>query len=176
MKKQGHVNCKCEICENGLESFQKKEAEMLERVGHTIRYVVDEYDCDLTGNAYPSIYTHGLLQNYKHVELECVLPIDQQSAMFLLNTLAAKVKEGVSFETYEVYQIPELNNVPFYFIPSVQYGSETPVLRVILADANNKLPNDEGCHPIYAIQECIGENQVSGLIEEFWLRDGAVVQ
>lgn len=169
MKKEKHSNCKCEFCQSGIEAFKAREAKLLKQVGHVIRYVMDEYD--IQGHSFPSIYTYGLMQTYNHYEIECVLPIDQEAALFLMNTLALKVKEGIRFEFDQMYQFPELNNVPFYFLPNIQLGSEMPVLRLVLADPNNFFPEDEDCEAIYAVQPIIGIEKVSHLIEQYWMKE-----
>lgn len=170
VKRSTHRNCGCEMNGVSREEFLAREAEILERIGHSIRYVSGEYQWK--GEEYPSIYTYGLKKNAGHVELECVLPIEPKVAMYLINCIADRVKAGEMFECYEIYQIPELNDVPFYFIPSVQKGSGTPVYRIILADEKRLLPGEEGCHPIYNLQPEIGrDDDLNQQIKQTWNLD-----
>lgn len=140
--------------EKKMEQIIARERKLIEEVGHVIRYVFNEYKWE--DHEFPSIYTYGLKETYGHEEIECVLPCCQEAAMYLLNSLAKRIKNGYVFEPDVTYQLSELNGIPFYFIPHVQKGSQIPVLRVILADENLLLPEDEGCHPIYALQPFIG--------------------
>ena len=146
--------CDCEICKNGLEAVREKEQKMIERYGHSIRYIFDSYQTEY--GVFPSIFTRGLTETANHSNLEVVLPVDQATANFLLNTLAEKIHQGWEFKLNQVYQIPELNNVPFYFELSVQPEIKEHLYRVIIADPQLKLPGEDGCDFMYQMQSVVG--------------------
>lgn len=146
--------CQCQICQKGIEAVREMEQKMIEEYGHSIRYIFNSYETEF--GTFPSIFTRGLPETAKHPNLEFVLPVDEETAKFLLNTLAAKIHEGWTVELNRIYQIPELNDVPFYFEESIQPEIGESLYRVILADPQLKLPHEEGCELGYQLQLMIG--------------------
>lgn len=148
--------CQCAVCQGeGLESVRAREQELIETYGHSIRYIFDSYETAF--GMYPSIFTRGLPETAKHLNLELVLPVDQGMAQYVLNVLGQKIHEGWSVELNTIYQFPEFNEVPIYFERSVQPQLEESLYRVILADPQMKLPTEEGCDPRYQLQISVGQ-------------------
>ena len=148
--------CSCESCqEEAIEAMRERERQLIKEHGHSIRYVFNSYQTEF--GVFPSIITRGLLETENHLDLELVLPVDQQMAMYILNTLADLIHKGFKVELNTIYQFKEFNEVPIYFEKSIQPELEEPLYRVILADPAFKLPMDEGCDPHYQLQAIIGQ-------------------
>ena len=102
-----------------------------------------EEDFDYFGN----FHTHGL-NEYGHKELCLCINIEPKLATGILNTcglMIANDKEvfkGVSEKVLE-------GGYKVYF----EEFPNDPVLYIYLPDANNRLPQDEDCNPIYKMQK-----------------------
>ena len=93
-------------------------------------------------------HTHGL-DKYGHLEFQCVLNIGQSMIMYILNSLGLRVQSGEKFKSGD--SVSEI--IKDYDIRLKEVESDgKKLLRVILPDANNKFPDDEGCEPIYSLQ------------------------
>ena len=150
-----HSDCGCATCNGAsFEELREFERQCIETYGHAIRYIFNSYQTE-TGT-YPSVFTVGLNETANHDDLELVLPVQQELASYILNSLAQKIHEGATYTTGVTYRIPELNNVPFYFERTLQNEIDKPLLRVMLADQNLKLPNEDGCDFHYRQQALIG--------------------
>ena len=153
--KKHHSDCACAMCNGAsLENIREFERECIKKYGHAIRYIFNSYQTE--AGVYPSIFTVGLTETAYHDDLELVLPVEQEFASYILNSLAQRIHKGSTFTTGKTYKIPELNNVPFYFERTLQNEIDKPLLRVMLADANMKLPNEEDCDFHYRQQALIG--------------------
>ena len=100
-----------------------------------------------------NVHTHGL-NAYTHKDFQVVLDIGRESTVFLLNSLAEKVRDGEVFSDGEkikgVYADCEVK------LASVKEGNRD-VLRVLIPDENNRFPGDEGCSYPYSEQERVLE-------------------
>ena len=96
-------------------------------------------------------YTYGL-NEYNHLELECVFPLFHSEIVSIINPLINMILQGHHLsEGY--YKNPLMNDYVMYFIEVKDiWGSNKSVLRIIVPDEENKMPWDEGCNPYYAEQ------------------------
>lgn len=95
-----------------------------------------------------NIHTHGM-NAYTHKDFQIVLDIGKDGAVYLLNTLAEKVRDGEVFTAGEriegVYPDCEIK-----LAAATEGGRE--VLRVLVPDENNRFPDEEGCSYPYSEQ------------------------
>jgi hypothetical protein len=96
-----------------------------------------------------SIHTHGMLENYGHLDLEIKLPIPQEVACGVLNGMAESVKDGESFEDKLISDKVLVG----YDVQLVRVNDGTrDLIRVIIPDKNGKFPGDAGCMEGYSNQ------------------------
>lgn len=116
-----------------IEAFTKKQQKMIRNHGYVIHMVARE-----------STHTHGLLENFGHPEIECVLPMDPNILGHLLKDLGERVKAGVCLQDGQ-----QLNDL-IQHLP-VKLVASPNGLRLILPDPEGKLEKEE-MHPDYAAQ------------------------
>ena len=94
-------------------------------------------------------HTHGL-SAFHHRDFQLVLDIGPSSAAFLLNTLAARVRDGEVFKDGElvagVYADCEVKL-------AIAKEGNREVFRVLIPDESNRYPGDEGCEYPYSDQD-----------------------
>lgn len=133
----------------------KEQRELMEKYKFVVHYVMDSYsvESDHQTLSFPSIHTHGLMEHFEHPEIELALPLDQETAMYILHTFVNKLKEGVRVHEYEEFKWPELNETRCYCIP-VHLPSSTASqgYRLVIGDMNDLLPGEAGCHELYNLQ------------------------
>ena len=129
-----------------MENEQEKwEVEMLEEYGWYMDIVpAEEYD-----DVHANYHTHGVQDNYNHMDFQIVLDMDPEIAHQIFVELIIEVSNGKSFiEGKEYPDIIEEFNVAFK-----QYKEMgRDVLRVLLPDRNGILPTEEICEEYYKIQ------------------------
>ena len=133
----------------------KEQQEMMEKYKFVVHYVMDSYEIEFEDQtlSYPSIHTHGLMEHFEYPEIEIALPLDQETAMYIMHTFVNKLKEGVRVEEYEEFKWPELNHTRCYCAP-VHLPSNTALqgYRLVIGDMNDLLPGEAGCHKLYNLQ------------------------
>lgn len=129
-----------------MENEQEKwEVEMLEEYGWYMDIVpAEEYD-----DVHANYHTHGVQDNFNHMDFQIVLDMDSEIAHQIFVELIIDVSNGKSFiEGKEYPDIIEGFNVAFK-----QYKEmERDVLRVLLPDRNGTLPTEGICEEYYKIQ------------------------
>lgn len=92
-----------------------------------------------------NFHTHGMEQ-YNHPDFQLVLDYDLDTAPYILNTLGERVSSGERFKPGEyVSGIFEDCDVCL----DIYENEGRNFLRVIVPDANNIFPDEEGCNPSY---------------------------
>ncbi|MER2005838.1 MAG: DUF4262 domain-containing protein [Psychrobacillus sp.] len=97
-------------------------------------------------NGLANSHTHGLEENFGHLDFQMVLPINPSITESIFTILAERVKAGEVFEEgKEYYEI--ITNFPVHF---KEFSSDSrKVLRLILPDENGKTPKDSDCKEPY---------------------------
>ena len=90
-------------------------------------------------------HTHGLKENYNHLDLEISLAISPDIACDILHTLAEEIIKGRCFDDKEVEK--DLFLLPVKFIYARESGRG--VLRLILPEASGALEFSEMKSPLY---------------------------
>lgn len=128
--------------ENKFEQIIEMQARMMEEYGFIIHSVfpTDENDASY------SHHTHGLKENFNHMDLEIALPLPQQLAGQIIHSMVDQIKEGASFED-KLTSDKVIMNYDVHLVRVNEDGRE--VLRVILPDPEGRFPFDEDCRDIY---------------------------
>lgn len=95
-----------------------------------------------------NFHTHGM-ENYNHLDFQVVLNIDEQLACYILDTFANRVRAGERFQDGD-YVKGIFEDCDVRLDNFEEAGRQ--VLRVIIPDANNLFPGEEGCEVIPCIQ------------------------
>lgn len=104
-----------------------KEQYCLEVYGWFVHYVMN--DCKSPYHA--NIHTHGLLENFKHFDLQICMQISPEIVHPILTGVVNKIKTGSIFEE-NIYYTNILLNYKVKFINAVE--CDRTVLRMILPD------------------------------------------
>ena len=99
MKHNHKEGQECEYCKNGVEATKKKEAEFLKSPGWFVHYIHSEPGVPFGMN----VHTHGLKENFDHLDLQICLMMDQRTTHHILNNAIALIKDGRKFEAGEKY-------------------------------------------------------------------------
>ena len=148
MKKQKHEHenkCECAICKNGMEATLLKEASKLEKFGWIIHYVLNEGISDF--------HTHGLEENFNHIDLQIYFPSAPKTAQGILNVVVDRIKAGEKFESGNEY---EDLLIGYKVLFRCAKESDRTVLRLILPNVDGKYDSA----PVY-------KAQFDGLVELF---------
>lgn len=131
-----------DFLENERDQWQK---EMLEEYGWYMDIVpAEEYD-----EIHANYHTHGVQDNFNHMDFQIVLNMDPEIAHQIFIGLIIDISNGKSFVEGEEYpDIIEGLNVGFKEYKEM----ERDVLRVLLPDRNGTLPTEENCDNNYKIQ------------------------
>lgn len=107
-----HKNCKCAICEHGIDAVRKMQKESIIKYGWYVHFVQDPR-CPANTNA----HTHHVMESFKHKDFQICL------------------KKGVKYEPGKKYDnIIEKFKVEFI---EVTEGGRS-VLRILIPDENGK--------------------------------------
>lgn len=126
--------------------FKAREKELMDEYGFVIHNVFP----DSNDGSLWSHHTHGLKENFGHMDLEIVLPINPNIANAVLHGMVECIKEG---ECYENKLISD-KVIRDYEVQLIKVHDENgrELLRVILPDANGKFPSDKDCADVYKNQ------------------------
>lgn len=131
-----------------LEVIAEQERVAMEEHGWVVHYVYESKEDELNGMA--NLHTHGLFENFRHRDLQVILPIQMNSIHPIFSLLAQKIKkDGVVFEP-DVRYSDVLEGFDVLF--KVYNEGDREVLRLLLPDPNGKLPIDKDCDRVYQRQ------------------------
>ncbi|RSK49701.1 DUF4262 domain-containing protein [Bacillus canaveralius] len=118
---------------------------MLEQHGWYMDAIyADEYD-----GIHANYHTHGVRENFNHMDFQIVLNMDPEVANDVFYTLIDYINSGRKFEEGKEYS----NILEGYKIAFKQYSEMgRNVLRVLLPDENGILPTENGCDEYYKKQ------------------------
>ncbi|WP_066297456.1 DUF4262 domain-containing protein [Bacillus sp. FJAT-29937] len=113
----------------------------------TVHYVFETELCEFGGLC--NYHTHGLKENYDHLDFQVVLPLNPKTIDPILGMMVNQIKEGRVFESdKKAGQVLRGFDVLFKEF----HDGNRKVLRLILPDPNGKFPGDEGCQEPYSRQ------------------------
>lgn len=131
-----HEDCNCAIClalkngltlEEALGRNKEWEDERLKNPGWFIHAIQGDseypFDCNF--------HTHGLQQNYEHLDLQIICPVDHRMIATVFTTLAGRIKDGEVFESGQIVD-DVLGPIPFKLEKVSEDDRE--VLRIIFPD------------------------------------------
>jgi len=82
-------NCKCFVCQNGIESLEDFEKTMMEKHGWYAHLVPDP--------SFPlgiNCHTHGLDHTFNHRDLQIIFPLNDKILIHLLHNCVDYIKEN----------------------------------------------------------------------------------
>lgn len=149
-------HCECEICKTGIDAFQKKQKESIDKYGWVAHYVSN----DPTTPYEMNIHTHGLAEKFNHKDLQICLLLNQNTAHFILANIVDRIKKGEVFEAGKEYD----NIIKKYSVIFAEAEEcERPVLRIIF-------PNPDGSfNGGIAEGQMIGTKQIKPVLPKFKL-------
>lgn len=119
------------------------------KVDWVIHYVID---CEGEGEGgIVNIHTHGM-ENYSHINFQLVLPVHEDQAQLILNSICFAVQDGRRFDVGE--QKKDLYNCVFRLDAHKESGRD--VLRLILPDPEWRFPENPLCNEPYKYQTVCG--------------------
>ena len=129
----------CDCCAFGVDDLMAClmawEKEMMKKHGWYIHFVFDD-DTPFNTN----IHTHGLVETYKHRDVQICAPLSQETAQAILAGLVQRIKAGDKFAAGEkVFEL--IQNYPVTFIKATENDRE--VLRIIFPDETGNLDPNE---------------------------------
>lgn len=140
-----HTNCKCRLCQlkaSGLHpevaeaKFAKEQNELMDKYGWIAHYVADDSDYPLGAN----FHTHGMAENFGHLDLQVVFPVDPQIVHSLFWNVFNRIKEGEQFKDGDTAERIAGGGYLVKFVDAIENGR--PVLRIILPDKDGNLDRD----------------------------------
>lgn len=131
---------------NHLKNEQEQwEKEMLEEYGWYMDVIfAEDYD-----EIHANYHTHGVQENFNHIDFQLVLNMDPEVANQIFFDLINDVSNGKRFvEGKEYSGIIEGFNIAFKEYKEMGRS----ILRVLLPDENGILPTEQNCQEHYKIQ------------------------
>ena len=118
--------------EEALAQTDMLERDLLEQHGWYVHCLTD---------GPPNIHTHGLPENFRHLDLQIRLPARPDDLHIMLVALVDAIKRGVhlvdGMETHAIF------NVPIRFVERHETGRQ--VIRAIFPDPDGRFPGDKDC-------------------------------
>ena len=140
-----------------MKKIREKRKKVIEEHGFSIEYAGNVYGVEGMDQTFPSIHTYGLVENFNHLNLELVLPVEPKMAGYVIHQIVDEIKSGATFEAGGFFQLEMLNNIPFTFIEVRSVLTKDKMLRILLPDKESRLPDDEGCNEVYDLQNKLGD-------------------
>jgi len=136
----------CDSCAFGIEETIKREKECLKEFGWYVHSVMNDPDYPYSMN----IHTHGLLENFKHPDLQICLRISPTVAHAILSGAIELIKAGRTFSDGEIV-IGDIisGDLPVLFLKRQECGRD--VLRIIAPDPTGCI-DKENIDPYYLEQ------------------------
>lgn len=121
------------------------EEQMLEQYGWYMHAIyADEYD-----EIHANYHTHGVHENFNHLDFQIVLNMDPEVANDVFFTLIDYIKSSRKFEEGKEYS----DIIEGFKVGFKQYREMgRDVLRVLLPDENGILPTESACDEYYKHQ------------------------
>jgi len=120
-----------------MERVKKLQEDGLAKYGFYIHYVPGDENFPFKMN----IHTHGVMESYKHLDIQICFPIDASIANSLLHEAVNKIKNGQTFEPGVEYGEIIGGGLKVKFAYAWDLGSHA-VLRMILPDKNGKFDGE----------------------------------
>lgn len=121
------------------------EKKMLKKLG----WYMDAIFADEYNDIHANYHTHGVQENFNHLDFQIVLNMDPEVANNIFFTLIDNVKNGITYEVDKQYS----NVIDGFNIIFKQYKEiDRVVLRVLLPDEDGILPTDDKCDEVYKAQ------------------------
>jgi hypothetical protein len=144
-----HENCECIVCQamkeglshdEALEKLRQKETELLAKY----KWIVHAHPVEEC-NPFINAHTHGLMDNFNHLDFQLVAPLPPQSMHSILGNIVNRVKSGERFESGEM--VSEI--IRDFEIKLVKYTEhDREVLRIILPDKHGELEYEKMVGPL----------------------------
>lgn len=128
---------------NQFEEMAQKFEEMIAKEGWAAHYVFgDEHHINY--------HTHGVHQNYGHLDLQICLPMSSANAHGITNLVIEAIKKGEKFTEGQEHRGILGNNHKMGFKVYQECGRD--VLRLLFPDAKGYLPTEKACDPKFKRQ------------------------
>lgn len=144
-------DCKCSVCNEGIEAVRTHERECMEKYGWYAHFLYEEGE----------MHTHGLPESFDHPDLEIRLPIEPKLGHSLFCNAVDLIKGGLKFED-GVLCNRIVSNFNVKFVAAIENGR--PVLRIILPDPQGEIDEDK-MEEAYAHQ--YAHLTVEGILDSF---------
>lgn len=129
-----------------VKDLMKQQEEMIKKYDFVIHNV---FPSEGDESVLCSIHTHGLKENFNHMDLEVVLPIDPRIISGVFHGMVDAIKAGYSFED----KLTSDRVIQNYEVQLVKVNDgNRDLIRVVLPDVNGKFPCDKDCVDIYKNQ------------------------
>ncbi|WP_186786219.1 DUF4262 domain-containing protein [Paenibacillus agilis] len=102
-----------------------------------------EYD-----GIHANYHTHGLQENFGHIDFQVVLPIDPSKTHAVMFQIIENIKEGKVYEEGKLYD--DIIPMPMGFKVFKECGRD--VLRLLIPDGQGRHPDDPQCEPFFRLQ------------------------
>lgn len=116
---------------------------LLDTIGYFPHFETEE-------NGLVNYHTHGVQNNFQHMDFQIVLPISPELATLIFCDLVEMVKSGESFKN-NMYVENILDDQPIQLIKARETGRS--VLRVIFPDDLGYFPKNQKCDLYYSLQK-----------------------
>lgn len=137
------------ILERRTKVLDKKMDKALQEQGWIMHAVFSE------DGIHANNHTHGLYENYDHLDLQATLNIDPKIIHAIFSTMIEAIKNGFTYNDGEKYE-KIIHNFPVECKLFQECGRD--VLRVIFPDPNGLFPSDSDCDEMYKSQYDILED------------------
>lgn len=95
-------------------------------------------------------HTHGVAENFKHLDFQITLPIDPQVAHGVIACAIKNVEDGVTYMD-DTYYDDIIKDNKVLMKKFTEQGRD--VLRIILPDLAGRFPHEDECGEIYKTQQ-----------------------
>ena len=130
--------CKCIACEHGMDVLKAMEEKSLKNMGWYAHIILNDHNCPFNYN----IHTHGVRENFQHLDLQICFPLDPKNAHTILTNIINQIKSGKKYEIgkpiIDNYVLKD--NYPFLFVKTKENSRD--VFRIILCDEKKSLDRE----------------------------------
>ncbi|MFC0903907.1 hypothetical protein ACFHWD_04275 [Clostridium sp. MT-14] len=158
---KGNNNPYCDIDRKIMEGYSELEAEIavakkrkeyISKYGYLIDCVMSDSDEIFMLDC----HTHGLVDSREHLELQVLMPDcggvreTQKVGMEIIHRCVDKIDTGEKFKENTIYTDILDDD---YYLKFLKFNiRKESILRLLLPDENNMLPDEEKCNPLYKYQ------------------------
>lgn len=136
-----------------IKEIKAKETKLMKEYGFVIHNIFSQSKEDVLWDS----HTHGLKENFNHIDLQIVLPIEPNLINSIIHSMVTQIKEGETFED-KIISDKVIANYDVQLV-KIKDSDNRELLRIVLPDINGKFPCDEDCADIY-------KNQLDDLTEK----------